>query len=112
MCDLNAEYFANVDEWVTARKPHKCSAVGCEINIRKGDRYHRYVAFVDGSVEAHKHCARCWAICEALWRAGAEGINLNLNCGEKWTDNWSAAEPAHLAFMTADEAQAQLAVKS
>jgi hypothetical protein len=107
MCDESDEYADfQSGTWRKARKHHKCAAVGCDINIRPGDRYHVQVYGYDGSVDSYKHCARCWAICEALWKAGAEAIDMNLNCGEKWVDNWSAAEPAHLAFMTADEAQA------
>jgi hypothetical protein len=109
MCSLAAENEARIEEWRKARKAHDCAAVGCDINVRPGDRYHIVTYIGDGEVRKYKHCPRCWAICEALWNAGAEGIDLELNCGEEWTENWSAAEPAHLAFMTADEAQAQLA---
>jgi hypothetical protein len=112
MCDFVAEdsNFRS-EEWRKARKAHQCDAVGCDINVRPGDRYHVLTYGYEGRVARYKHCARCWAICEALWSAGAEGIDLRLDCGERWVDHWSAAEPTHLAFMTADEGQRLAPVK-
>jgi hypothetical protein len=102
--DFQTEY------WIKARKHHQCETRDCDINIRPGDRYHRNVVGFEGTVTVEKHCARCWAIVEALWKAGAQCIDMRLDCGEKWEDHWDpGAEPGHLAFMTADEAQAQLA---
>lgn len=92
-------------EWRTARKEHRCYA--CRESIRPGDRYHISAIVQDGSAESFKHCARCWAICEALWAEGAGIIDFGLNCGEEWEDNFGELPEsvAALAFLTPDEAQ-------
>lgn len=94
-------------EWRKAQKEHACYA--CSEKIRAGDSYHHtsLMGYSDDRPNVFKHCARCWMICEALWAAGANGIDFGLNCGETWADNvmLENPEPAALAFLTQDEAQ-------
>lgn len=113
MCDYDGD-FADLDvrRWRKARKPRQCEAQGCDIGIRVGDMYHETVACNRGErPQRFTHCARCWAICEALWADGAEFIDFALNCGEEWADARTGEQPGHLAFMTADDAQRDLAPK-
>jgi hypothetical protein len=109
MCYVDDEYDYNAQSWRTARKAHECYA--CRLAIQPGHRYHVCVAGARGErPDTFKHCARCWAICEALWKAGAEYVQFDLDCGENWEENFGAL-PEHvaaLAFMTADEAQQSL----
>lgn len=112
MCD--DDYYGHAFQtrrWVKARKAHRCSAVDCDINIRPGDLYHEFSVCTERGdrPERYRHCARCWAICEALWKDGAHAIDLELDCGETWESaERSGPEPGHLAFMTADDAQRML----
>jgi hypothetical protein len=94
--------------WVRARKSHDCCA--CNDGIKRGDMYHRTATCYDGRVTTWKHCARCYAICKALWAAGAEMIEMELNCGESWEHHWGELPPevAALAFITPAEAQTKL----
>lgn len=94
--------------WKKSRIEHTCCA--CKETIRRGDQYHVMVVIPERGAkpDTWKHCARCWFICRALWDAGAESIDLTLNCGERWADNFTPdSEPGALAFMTKDEAQEQ-----
>ena len=98
-----------VDAWVKARKWHRCFA--CRETIRGGDMHHVVSQKSDGEIGRYRHCARCWAIIEALWAAGAESVAWDLDCGETWEENFDDL-PEHvaaLAFETPDEAQARLA---
>jgi hypothetical protein len=92
--------------WRTARKPHECFA--CHETIRPGDRYHRWSMRFDGEFSDHSHCARCYSIIGELWNAGAESVDLGLNCGETWEENFGdlPEDVARLAFMTPEEGQA------
>ncbi len=92
--------------WVRARKEHRCYA--CKETIRIGHRYHATLEKWEGGLVRFRHCARCYAICEALWDAGAHVIDFELNCGEEWAENFGPVpdEVARLAFLTPDEAQA------
>jgi hypothetical protein len=110
MCDESDDYAVELTrEWRRARKEHRCYA--CRETIRKADRYHVTAHIFEGRLETFKHCARCYTILEALWSAGAEAVDLGLDCGETWEDNFDECPPevARLAFMTRDEAQAMLA---
>lgn len=80
-------------DFVRAAKDHRCMAC-CE-TIHKGDRHHVYTSVFEGSVSSDRHCSRCWAICEALWRErGAVSIDLGLDCGETWEE-----PPEHVAAL-------------
>lgn len=96
--------------WRKARKEHQC--IACRETIRKGDRYHYWTQLWEGSWgKPIRHCARCYAICKALWKVtNGEGIEVELNCGELWDDNFGEPpeEVARLAFMSADDAQREL----
>lgn len=108
MCGYDYDYETpdvQCDEWRRARKNHECCA--CDDGIRHGELYHYQSQLDDGSWQTWKHCARCWAICNALWAAGAEVIELELNCGEVWDDHFEPdPEVERLAFLTREEAQA------
>jgi hypothetical protein len=91
-----------VREWRRARKEHECCA--CAEAIRAGERYHLTRQLFEGSWDEWKHCARCWAICEALWASGRDSIEYGLNCGELWER--PPPEVERLAFLTREEAQA------
>ncbi len=96
MCDNDLEGPAvQVLSWVRARKPKQCCA--CETVVAVGALYHKYKSLYDGDWAEFDHCARCWAMCEALWAMnGGEAIDLGLNCGEVW--NGAPPEVAELAF--------------
>jgi hypothetical protein len=92
-------------EWRRARKRHEC--VACDEGIERAELYHLTRQLYDGSWDTWKHCARCYAICKALWNAGAGGIDLELDCGEVWDDNFDPdPNVERLAFLTRAEAQA------
>jgi hypothetical protein len=84
-----------VHEWRRARKAHLCFA--CREPIRAGDRYHLSRQLRDGRWDDWKHCARCWAMCEALWAKGVDTIDYRLDCGEVWES--PPPEIERLAFM-------------
>ena len=98
--------------WRKARKEHRCYS--CRRAILPGHRYHRSAQVYDGKVDGFAHCPRCWAIVEALFKAGAETVQWDLACGTPWPETFGADPPddvAALAFITADEAQKTLAGK-
>jgi hypothetical protein len=80
MCDAIYEMRKLDARWSKARKPHECCA--CAEAIGVGDVYHvttllnasgcRY----DRYVKAVKHCARCYAMIEALWKRGVKVVDL------------------------------------
>ncbi|HMA26007.1 MAG TPA: hypothetical protein VKO62_00110 [Solirubrobacterales bacterium] len=99
-----------------ARKPHKCCA--CGEPIRVGHRYERIAFKWEGEFESLLRCLRCSAMASAcqerLRREDAydEGVAYRLDCGHEWSDRFEEEPPpevARLAFMTADEAQAEFA---
>lgn len=109
MCDFGSDGPAAwCETWRRARIEHKCCA--CWETIRPGDRYHYASGVWDGHGDSFKHCARCWAIFTKLLSVVEEGgVELRLNCGAEWRDNFDPAEePVELAFITIDEAQEQL----
>lgn len=108
MCDEYEHSQSILRSWRRARKSHRCYA--CREVIRPGDRYHIAVEKDNGDVCAYKHCARCWAMCEALWAAGATTVQWDLDCGELWEDEIGDVpdEVGRLAFLTPDEAQREL----
>ena len=118
MCDAHLEP-AQVwrERWRTARKGHACYA--CHEPINPGDRYHFTSWVFDGSAGSYKHCARCWAMYEAICAAhdaqpGAysdawEHVDLALNCGTVWEDELGElpADVAALAFALPGDFQAE-----
>jgi hypothetical protein len=100
-------------ERVTARKEHRCCA--CGETIRAGHRYSTTFAVWDGSGQTYKRCLRCDVIFQALvveLRGTDEWPDEDLNCGHEWTENLGIPLPPHvarLAFISADEAQRELA---
>lgn len=109
MCGFGESPSAWSEGWRRARKEHSCCA--CHEAIRPGDRYHFLSGIWDGHPNAYKHCARCWhlyyLIADQVDNDGDGGIVLTLDCGELWRDNFGPeSEPAELAFLTPDEAQA------
>lgn len=91
------------ETWRRARVEHRCCA--CGETIPAGHRYHYASGIWDDHPGSFKHCARCWHLF-LLIEERTEGTALLLNCGELWRDNFDAPEPAELAFLTPDEAQA------
>lgn len=94
------------DEWRVSRKEHRCS--GCDETIRKGDTYHHCKGLWDGYFAEYKHCGRCWAMLEHLFARAArgDGVDLGLDCGHTWDENFGAPPPewiASLAFMSPEE---------
>lgn len=97
-----------VSAWRKARKEHRCFA--CRETIRVGDRYH-FTAQRDDEFCMFKHCARCWAMGQAVLRAGADSWQYDLRCGVSWQEAFGGDPPdevARLAFLTPDEAQTEL----
>ena len=91
------------ETWRRARKRHTCCA--CREAIRPGDRYHYSSGIWDGSPGHFKHCARCWEVFLLISNDADDPVDLLLDCGSTWPEVFGTAQPAHLAFMTADEAQ-------
>jgi len=106
MCGEDYDAVELQSRWRIARKPHLCLA--CRETIRPGDRYHFVVQNYDGELSTFKHCARCWMIIDALFAAGADSVQWDLDCGQRWEDNFGPLPEnlAALAFLTPDEAQA------
>lgn len=89
MCDEGDGSATVLDRrFLVARKAHRC--IGCNETIAAGERYHIDVCAWEGTVDRFKHCARCWAMIEALWkrnRDNGEGylaVDFTLDCGEVW----------------------------
>ena len=96
--------------WKFAKNGQKCFA--CLEVIRPGDRYHLIVQNYEGDLAHFKHCARCWAMCEAIMER-AESVRWDLNCGTSWQEAFGQEPPdevARLAFLTPDEAQAMAVI--
>jgi len=94
--------------WPRARMPHRCAA--CHETIRRRDVYVRTFIVCDGEPNVYRHCLRCAAILDALDRAGAEAVDIRLNCGHIWDEHYGPPPDAlaRLAFLTPDEAQREL----
>ena len=98
MCDYDGEHPEFESRtWRTARKQHTCCA--CAETVRPGDRYHITAGRWDGQMETYKHCARCWGVCEALWKEGSSWIDFHLNCGETWESAFEEDPPAEVAAL-------------
>ena len=98
MCDLDGEWPEFESRlWRTARKEHTCCA--CDETIPPRVRYHITTGRWDGRFESHKHCERCWKICEALWASGVEWIDFTLACGETWESAFEEGPPEHIAAL-------------
>lgn len=98
-----------------ARKEHCCCA--CRETIRKGDRYTHVSVIDDGYVDTYKRCLRCEAMHAHLNQKMADAgeryefPDEALDCGHTYEERWETPPPPELvalAFMTPDEAQAQL----
>ncbi len=90
---------------------HKCDA--CEMTIRVGDKYASVAYEWDGDFCSLKRCLRCQTIHEHLRELAPGELwpDEELNCGEEYEEHWGNEPPeevARLAFMTDDEAQAEL----
>lgn len=100
-----------------SRKKRRCSA--CPEPIRRGDVYVRIFVVHDGTADSYAHCLRCHAVFLAASRRHLEldtdqGVRFDLGCGHDWRSSFDEdppAELARLAFLTADEAQSELAAK-
>ena len=102
MCEeIDEDCDAWTSKWRKARKEHVC--LGCQEEIRPGDRY-RYTSGIHETTPfSQKHCARCWRTIMLLEEITGVWPDPTLNCGEIYegTDERMLA----LAFMTPDEAQ-------
>lgn len=95
MCDDDSYANANLQRrFVTARKQHECYS--CDEAIGVGHRYHLDINAAEGRITVTKHCLRCWAMVEALWKRGVPWVSYDLNCGELWEG--PPPEVAALAF--------------
>jgi hypothetical protein len=107
MCDGGNDYEEPLTQaWRRARKEHRCFA--CHETIRAGDHYHYIAQMYEGDFNTYKHCARCRAMIDALFAAGASEVQWDLHCGTPWEEAFGGEptpEIAALAFMTPDEAQ-------
>lgn len=72
-------------DWHCARKAHRCFA--CRETIRPGDSYHSTVQLYEGKLNQFKHCARCWAMAEAILEKNGS-VQWDLHCGETWQENF------------------------
>ena len=89
-----------------ARKQHTCDA--CGETIKPKQRYLRIFGVWEGEAQTIKHCWRCHQLAEALFDAGVESIDLELNCGETWDQAFGAPPPddvAALAFALPEDFQ-------
>lgn len=96
-----------------ARLPHKCCA--CQEEIRPGDWHHYTFYIFEGIANEDRRCLRC----EAIYRVLLEKLRGDpeceapapyLDCGHTWQQRYGEEPPpevARLAFMTADEIQAE-----
>lgn len=97
-----------------ARKVHECSC--CDEPIRVGDVYVTIFVVYDGDPRTYKHCLRCHAVFQAAAKRHqdlhtGESVRFDLGCGHDWRETFDEDPPetvAKLAFMTADELQAEL----
>lgn len=111
MCDEAEEYFSVYKERrVRARKRHVCCA--CKEVVRVRDVYVCTFTVFEGEAETYKHCLRCHAMLDAIAKRAPSGsaVAMRLDCGELWSSNFGPV-PDHvaaLAFMSADDQQAQL----
>lgn len=110
MCYDDGDYAPTLtDEYRKARKEHRC--IACHEAIPPGHRYHVTVQVFEGDLEEYKHCARCWVLAmEILHMNGT--VQWDLNCGTSWQEAAGEDPPesvARLAFLTPEEAQAEIA---
>lgn len=104
MCGDDYETALQTSGWRRARKTYPCCA--CPEGIKAGELYRYHKTLYEDRWDLYRHCARCAAICIALWKAGAGAIDLELDCGELWDWNFPPdPEVEQLAFLSRDEAQ-------
>lgn len=103
---------------VRAAKDHTCSA--CKETIRRADFYVLHKILGDDSWTTVRRCLRCDAMYQALDAKikvatdHEEAADIRLNCGHEYKKRWGEEPPpelARLAFMTADEMQAEALAK-
>lgn len=112
MCDIDGiGASCSSQRWRKARKSHWCCA--CGEGIKKGHRYHVVSGIWDGSPSTYKHCARCWAMFEAILDEAVKHdrdalVVFTLDCGERWEDNFGELpdDVAALAFALPGEMEA------
>ena len=80
-----------------ARKARRCDV--CRETIEVGFRYTRLSACFDGRWSHSSHCARCWAIFDALTRHTQDPVSPMLDCGESWLDTFGEVEPPEVAAL-------------
>lgn len=99
-----------------AKIEHHCSC--CREVIRRGDLYINEFSVFDGNSHTTKRCLRCQTIYDHLIERHADiedaGVDTELHCGHDYQEVFQEDPPEHiarLAFMTADEMQAEQAAK-
>lgn len=113
-CDVGDEYpDVSREKLQRAQKEHRCCA--CKETIRRGDIYRYVMIIFEGEPESWKYCLRCAAMFDAVNRAlpGDQAPDPNLDCGHTWEELHGECPPEieRLAFLTADEAQKELAAR-
>ena len=100
---------------IKARKEHKCHA--CNERIAPGETYQCDSFLFEGEWNTVKRCARCELMYRHLDGRMREErdwdtyCDSELKCGHEYEEEWGEPPPedvAALAFMTPEEAQAQL----
>ncbi len=111
MCDPDAELCPVWRETTRcARKQHRC--LGCRELIEPGHSYNETRSIFDGRWSTWKHCARCWALLQAIStetrkRSGSYVVSIDpqFACGETWIENFGPPPQniEKLAFMLQGE---------
>jgi len=100
MCDVGLERPGTYHErWHVARKEHRCCS--CGEGIEPGHRYHYTFGVWDGDVSTYRHCARCWAMFDAIVAQTEPGelVDMQLACGTSWQDAFGSDPPAEVAAL-------------
>lgn len=74
----------------------RCSV--CRESIPAGIHYVRHWSIYDGNHSNTAHCARCWAIWEAIVAESDGPVCVDLDCGESWEDVFGTV-PEHVAAL-------------
>lgn len=97
MCDVDYTPSFQETSQPTARKRHRCDACGEAIEPKQ--RYVRIFCVWEGEPMTIKHCRRCNAISDALFAAGAETVDFELDCGETWESAFGVSPPDDVAAL-------------